>query len=107
VWAVLIAVSLLAPTDLVPFMGGGRVPGLDKVGHVALFFVLGALAFGPMRGRVRRPAFVVVAGSTLYGGLLEVLQGALGWRSAEALDLVADGIGSLAGVAVAVWWRSS
>ena len=106
-WAGLIAVLLLAPPELVPFVGRGSVSGLDKVGHVVLFFVLAALAVGPMRARSRRPLLAVVAGSTLYGGLLEVLQGALGWRSAEVLDLVADGVGAVAGVAVALWWRSA
>ena len=104
-WAGLMAVFLLAPPEVVPFAGPGDVPGLDKAGHVALFFVLGALAIGPMRARSRRPVIAVLAGSLLYGGLLEVLQGALGWRSAELLDLVADGVGSAAGVAAALLWR--
>ena len=104
-WAGLIAVSLLAPPELLPFAGRGSVAGLDKAGHVFLFFVLGALAVGPVRARSRRPVLTVLAGSLLYGGLLEMLQGALGWRSAELLDLVADGVGSVAGVAVALWWR--
>jgi VanZ family protein len=104
-WAGFIAVSLLAPLEAVPFVGPGNVWGLDKAGHVALFFVLGALAIGPMRVRSRRPVLAVLAGSVLYGGLLEVLQGALGWRSAELLDLVANGVGSAAGVAAALLRR--
>jgi VanZ family protein len=104
-WAGLIAVLLLAPPEAVPFVGPSKPWGLDKVGHVALFFVLGALAIGPMRARSRRPVLAVFAGSLLYGGLLEVLQGALGWRSAELLDLVADGIGSAGGIAAALLRR--
>jgi len=104
-WAGLIAVLLLAPPEVLPFAGPGNVTGLDKAGHVAIFFVLGALAIRAMRMSGRRPVIVVLAGSLLYGGLLEVLQGVLGWRSAELLDLVADGVGSAAGVTAALWWR--
>ena len=106
-WAGLIAVLLLAPPEVFPFSGRGKVPGLDKIGHIALFFVLGALALRPVRARSRRPVLAVVIGGILYGGLLEVLQGALGWRSAEVLDLVADSVGSVAGVAAARWWRQT
>ena len=104
-WAGLIALALLAPPEVLPFSGSSGVPGLDKAAHLALFFVLGALALGPARARSRRPVLAVVSGGILYGGLLEVCQGMLGWRSAELLDLLADGVGSVAGVAAAVWWR--
>ena len=103
-WAGLIAVLLLAPPELVPFAGRGVLPGLDKAGHTALFFVLGLAGVAPVRAHWRRPALAVVVASVVYGGLLEVLQGVLGWRSAELLDLVADGVGSVAGVAAALRW---
>jgi len=39
----------------------------------------------------------VSIGLLLYGALIEVLQGLIGWRSGELVDWVADGIGILIG----------
>jgi VanZ family protein len=101
-WAGLCAILLLAPPSLVPSLGAAGESNLDKLGHLLLFLVLAALAVAPARGRTRHPLTVVVLGGIAYGALLEVLQGALGWRSAELADLAADGVGSLVGVLVPV-----
>ena len=85
---------------------GGLFPPIDKVAHFVLFF---AAAWPWHRSFVelgiRNPALAVVAGGTVYAGLLELLQGALtASRSAETGDLVAGMLGS---VACALWlgWR--
>ena len=105
-WAAVIAVSLLLPADLLPMtLPAGGESSLDQVGHVFLFFVLALLAVGPARARSRHPLLVVLFTSIVYGGLLEILQGVLGWRSAELADWVADGVGTAAGVAASLWWR--
>jgi VanZ family protein len=105
-WAGLIAVVLLLPPGLVPGLGAASESGLDKLGHAVLFLVLGLLALGPVRARFRRPLLVALVAGLLYGAALEVVQGAFGWREAELADVVADGVGTAAGV-VAAWWRAS
>ena len=71
----------------------------DKLNHAFAFFVLAGLAHAgwPKAGPVR--LFLVL---TLFGALIEVAQyvTALG-REAELLDLVADMVGTIAGLIVA------
>lgn len=98
-WAVFTAILLLLPPELLPALGSANDSGLDKAGHVFLFLVLAALAVGPARARTRHPLLAAALGGLAFGAALELLQGALGWRSAELADLLADGIGSAVGVA--------
>jgi VanZ family protein len=100
-WAIFTAILLLLPPALVPAFGSANESGLDKAGHVFLFLVLAALAVGPARARTRHPLLAATLGGLVFGAVLELLQGALGWRSAELADLMADGIGSALGVAAA------
>ena len=82
--------SLLPPDDLPSTFGLS-----DKVLHLVGYATLGVLA---ALSRLRWPvALVVVIG---WGLALEMIQGALGYRSFEWLDVVADGLGALAGVLV-------
>ena len=83
--------SLLPPDDL---PGGFGLS--DKVLHLAGYAVLGALA---VVSGLRWPvAVTVVVG---FGLVLEFVQGALGYRSFEWADLLADAAGAGLGVAAA------
>lgn len=67
----------------------------DKFAHLATYAVLG----GWFSLLVRRwPALAwVFIGLTVYGGLIELLQGLTGYRSAEWGDLLANAVGLCAG----------
>jgi hypothetical protein len=82
----IIAVLTLAPGD------GPDVPGSDKLYH---FLAFSALAF-PLP--FARPGLLVpvVIGATCYGGLIELIQPSFG-RTTEWGDLLADGLGAMAG----------
>lgn len=105
-WAVVITLLLIAPPSLLPGLDRAGATGLDKVGHFVLFLVLAWLAVEPARARTRHPLLAAVVASVLFGAALEGVQALLGWRSAEVLDVVADGIGSWAGVLPAFWRRA-
>ncbi len=98
-WRVALALALagVAWTSLLPPDSLPSSLGLsDKVVHVVGYAVLGVLAV--MSGLRWPAAFVTVLG---FGLVLELLQGIVGYRSAEALDLVADALGAGLGVAAA------
>jgi hypothetical protein len=101
-WTALVAVLLLTPTEVIRSVAGfddvGALGALDKAGHFVLFLVLAALAVAPARRRTRHPLLLAGIAAFLYGAALEVLQGLSGVRAPELGDLVADGLGSLAGV---------
>ncbi len=85
---------LFAPA---PAGNGLGPPGSDKAVHLLLFLLLAGTA------RVRFGAAPVVLGAVLaYAALSEVVQAvALTDRSGDLLDVVADGVGALAG-----WWAA-
>jgi len=80
-----------------------NLPGLaiDKVGHALAFAGLAALvAFALAKLPLRRRLMSAASASTAVGGLLELVQSALPYRSAEWLDLLADAIGAVLGALV-------
>jgi VanZ family protein len=79
----ILVLSLLPPS---PMLAG---TGWDKSNHMLGF---GTLALLGHLSWPRRPV-VVLAALLAYGGLIEVLQSFTPDRSAEWLDLVADGVG--------------
>jgi VanZ family protein len=102
-WTALVAVLLLVPTDFIREVAGlddVDTLGLDKAGHFLIFLVTAALAAGRAEGRTRHPLLVAGVATFLYGAALELLQGLSGVRYPELGDLIADGLGSLAGVFV-------
>ena len=105
-WAALVAIVLLAPAHLLPVavLDTGRL-GLDKPAHFVLFLVTALLASRAARPRLRHPLLLAAVASFLYGALLEGVQGLSGFRDAEVGDLVANGLGSAAGVLVAALGR--
>ena len=79
------------------------VPSADKLVHLALYSVLGALCARALRrsSRLRgAPAILVAAAvATLYGASDEIHQLFVRGRSAELADVAADGVGGLLGAA--------
>ena len=74
--------------------------GTDKLAHLLAFGALGAcaaLGFGLSRWRR------IGVGLMAYGALIEWVQAFIPGRSAEWLDLGADGIGALLGVLLVAW----
>lgn len=89
-----IAVLCLVPGENLP-----RVGGSDKLKHALSFGSL-AFWFGSIVARAHLPWVGLAAVS--FGGLIELLQGAMGWgRDAEWLDAWANLLGVLVGLALA------
>jgi VanZ family protein len=104
VWAAVIFVlssfpgSAYPPTDLV---------NADKLVHVAIYGVLGALcARGLARGWTFGASMVVVAAgaAALYGLTDELHQWFVPGRNADWRDVVADAVGALLGATVMGLW---
>lgn len=70
--------------------------GWDKSDHVLGFVVLALLGLAGWPDR----SLILLAGLVAFGALIEVLQGFTGYRIADWRDLLADGIGVLAGLAL-------
>lgn len=97
--------ALVVYLCLEPPDGGGASRINDKLAHFLAFFVLA----GWFAALVERRFYVLVAiGMLTVGGLIEVAQGlmALG-RTADVLDVVADGVGVLAGILINLPIRDS
>jgi VanZ family protein len=82
-------------------LGGSWPPGIDKVAHLAIYAVFGALIARACWTTGSRSAARVVVLATLlataYGLSDEVHQRFVPGRQFELADLLADAIGSLAG----------
>lgn len=109
--------SVAAVTELVLPSGGGPDGGADptvpsdKLGHLTIYAALGAaLARGTFgAGDLRYPVLLAAAGAFLYGGSIELIQSTLPYRSMEAADAVANGVGGTVGAATvgaARRWRA-
>lgn len=92
-WIALAAVGLLSLTP-VEHLPSQVFDVWDKAQHAAGFALLALL--GGTAYRDQRPR--VLFGLLLYGALIEVAQTATGWRHGDLMDLLADGLGVLAGL---------
>lgn len=72
--------------------------GADKWAHVAAFMLLCVWFTGFYE---RRAFWRIGIGLLAFGVLIEVCQRLVGYRSAEWLDIAADGIGIIAGLVIA------
>ena len=102
--ALLLATLLLAPVPEMPLVEDwATFPGIDKLVHVALFFLAsGAWLRSAVALGLKRPAAVTVCAATVYAGALELAQMAFtASRSGEWLDLAAGTLGALAAVGLA------
>ena len=85
---VMVAIASLIP---VPDVGVG-----DKFAHVATYIILAG--WFSLLGRNPRHLLWTFAGLTVYGCLIEVLQGMTGYRTTEWGDVVANSLGLLVGI---------
>lgn len=103
-WAVVLAIAALLP------VGGGVGPPIpDWLGHGLGYGVQAGLiwAMSTVRRLDRwRAAAWSVGGATGLGALTEILQTMHPERSAEWMDLVADGVGAATIVFALELWRS-
>ena len=91
-------VSALAPAILFPFdMSAGGI-GPDKWLHALTFMFLTVWFSGQY---APRSYWRIALGMLAFGGFIELCQRLVAYRSAEATDLLADGIGIVLGLAIA------
>lgn len=99
--AVLIVVLIAALSPAIWFMPDMREAGFflsDKWLHGIIFAFLTVWFSGQF---ARRAYWRLALGMLAFGGLIEVCQHFLEYRRAETLDLLADVIGIVAGLAIA------
>lgn len=97
---VLVVVGSLTPST---GEGGPILPIPDWAQHaIGYGLLMAALVGSQVRPRMWRSALALVG----LGAILELVQGWLGYRFAEAKDLLANGVG-IALVAVLAWWMLS
>lgn len=99
-WALFILYLTMMPGEDVPSI---NIPHLDKIAHFGLFSVLAYFfLFGLRRDNYplknRQITVLVLLLCIAYGGLIEVLQYATGWRSFEVMDIFFDAIGAIFGI---------
>jgi VanZ family protein len=96
-WALAAVIVWLSLTPAPP---GLDLAHSDKLGHLAAY---GALMFWFCQVYLGRPARIACAAGFIAMGIgLELAQGALGYRSYEALDMVANTLGVFLGWGAAV-----
>ena len=99
-WALVILVLCLMPTENLSGESWlGRINNIDKVVHGWLFFILFLSLFVARQkfsSRISAGTLVMILSICIgYGLLIEILQYSLtSYRSAEFLDVAADGIGA-------------
>ncbi len=91
IWYLLGAIMLLAVATVSLMPAPPQVPVGDKLTHLVVYLVLGA--WFALLARNLKALTQSAIGLVLYGALLELLQGAGGYRFAEWADLFANGIG--------------
>ena len=84
----------------VPSVPGPAVPGLDKVGHFAMYAVLGLLTARAVRGGAATPRALLaaLAAIAMFAAADEWHQQLIPSRSAEVADWFADVTGATVGV---------
>lgn len=100
-WTAGVLYGSLAPGDDLPPAGWlAMIPYFDKVVHFGFYFgetLLVLLLFEPPGWR----RWTAVAAVILCSGAVELVQGALGYRSKDFWDFVANSSGALVAVAAA------
>lgn len=98
--AVLLHLAVLYAPQ-VPASPAGGVPGMDKVGHVAVFALVAAVALW-----IGFPARLVIPVLLAHAVLSELIQHvALARRSGDPWDVLADVVGAGLGWLVWRWWQ--
>ena len=112
-WAVVVLVLTLTPADEMPRTPAWELLSFDTAAHAGVFVVLAGLSWFSLRRQRRWPrlarhaGLVVLAGSVLFGALIEVLQMTMGLgRHGEWSDLISDSLGAALAVGVATAWAA-
>lgn len=94
-WRLALAGAMLVVGALSLLPLGSQPPstGWDKTDHLLAYAWLALLACQAWPGRIG----MALLGLMAYGGLIEVLQSLTGYRFAEWVDWLADGLGLLLG----------
>jgi VanZ family protein len=79
----------------------GALSAYDKIGHFMAYVALGFFALRAVDRRGPLPFFLTIAGCTLFGGIIEIIQPFVG-RTMELADFLVDLAGSVAGAALVV-----
>jgi VanZ family protein len=112
-WAAVVLVLTLTPANEMPRTPDWELLSFDTAAHAGVFVVLAGLSwFSARRQRrwlwlARHAGLAVFVGSTLFGGLIEVLQYAMHLgRHGDWVDLLSDAIGSGVAMGAATAWAS-
>jgi VanZ family protein len=100
-WAAVILASGLLPTqDVIEAASRGRDDAVTTAGHFAAYVLLGFLVGVALAGwEVRAGSLLLgLALSAALGGLVELVQAPLPYRSAEMMDLIVDVAGAAVGL---------
>ena len=99
-WLLLAAVTVLSllPVQYLPPQAFSL---WDKAEHALAFLGLGLLGLLAYPARPLRLALVLLA----FGGAIELVQAATGWRQGEWADLLADAVGLGAGLVLGLAMR--
>ena len=105
-YTVFVFVAGSLPASALPGPSG---MGLDKIGHFFVFALMHVLFSRAARAQLPAQSqtvrsLVAALGALLVGGVLELYQAALPYRSAEWLDWVADLLGIAAAALIPVRW---
>ena len=103
-WAMLIFILCAIPGKDIPFIGIWDLFNLDKLIHASLFFIQVVLLIQGFSKQTqiilfsRRPKLFAVGLCIMYGGDLELMQGAFFTdRTADIYDFIANSLGAVAG----------
>jgi VanZ family protein len=98
VWALVVLAATSLPASAFPPLL--RIPGLDKLVHMAMYGVLAALGARPALASSRGAKGIawLLAGIALFAALDELHQIWIPGRSADVFDWVADMGGALLGI---------
>lgn len=110
-WAAVVLVLTLTPADEMPRTPDWELLSFDTAAHAGVFVVLAGLSWFSGRRQRRWPwlarhaGLAVFIGSTLFGGLIEVLQYAMHMgRHGDWVDLLSDVIGTGLAVGLLTAW---
>ncbi|WP_082116144.1 VanZ family protein [Hymenobacter terrenus] len=112
-WAAVVLILTLTPANEMPHTPNWELLSFDTAAHAGVFVVLAGLSWFSVKRQRRWPrlarhaGLVVFVGSTLFGGLIEVLQMTMRLgRHGDWTDLLSDAIGAGLTVGLATAWTT-
>jgi VanZ family protein len=104
-WAILILILCAIPGRDLPQISALELLNFDKFVHALLFFVLILLTVNGFKRQAsfallyRSPKIISLFLCVIYGGLLEIMQGAVfSERTADIFDFIANSFGCTVGI---------